>query len=142
MKSTMIIKVKYQLISSLMLLSFAVHILFSCFYMEQKVICKSDENVSIENINTSGNCGHNSKIVNADRNYFTNTQCEDYQFVKHTDDYRITNQKNINEYYYIQYISKQIDTGNDNNADFEKKFYFRNHEPYSIKVKTTSSLLI
>lgn len=136
------IKVKYQLISFLMLLSFTAHILLSCYYLEQKVICKTEGDAYIENININRNCEHNSEITSADKNYFSDKHCEDFQFTKHNFSYIITQQKNINGHNHIQSIDIQLNQSNNYNLTFEKFLYSSHHTYISIKIKTTSSLLI
>ncbi len=136
------IKNSSRLILYLIIYGFVVHIFAMNFLWTNKVLCRMNDKVSIEKTDISGNCEHKSKAIVIERNYFTDTQCEDYQLTKHYDDYRITFQKNINCPGKVHYLAGQSAPVEINTAGFVKIFNIEYPQPYSLKVKNTSSLLI
>lgn len=134
---------KYQTISLLILFSFALHILLSCNYLSDKVICKADGTISIEKIDKYGNCEHAASGDFASEELFIYSHCEDIQLTNHlADDYILLVQNNFKTLYHIQadiFPRSAIDS---NNYFTEINIIPFQVVSFPITIKSTSSLLI
>lgn len=131
-----------KIIPILFLFAFTVQILLSCYYLEQKVICKTGNGNYLEYVDINGNCEHNL-LDNTSNKVSAFSGCEDIQFANHlTHIYQVTNHNNYKNFKNIS--ASLIDYCSlIENSDLKNLKYVNiKLISYPLIIKSTTSLLI